>query len=128
MFRDVRILVADDDPDVLDAVASALEGLGADVARARNGTELIECMANEGPFALIVTDISMPWMTGLQAMYSARTAGLATPIVVMTALHDERIPAQVQGLGENATLLRKPFDLHELEAVLTKLLSARQAS
>ncbi len=119
-----RILVADDDFELLESVAAALERFGADVTRADSGAQLIERLAHEGPFDLIVTDISMPWMSGLQAMYSARTAGLATPVVVMTALEQDRIPAQVLGLGGKAALLRKPFELDELERVVGELLAS----
>jgi CheY-like chemotaxis protein len=117
-----RILVADDDPELLEGVAEALKRWGATVVRADSGAQLIACLAHEGPFDLIVTDVSMPWMNGLQAMYSARTAGLRVPVVVMTALDEHRIPKQVQGLGQNAVLLRKPFELDELERVVAKLL------
>lgn len=122
MLRHARILVADDDPDVLGAVSDALERLGAQVVRAESGADLIERMADEGPFSLVVTDVSMPWMSGLQAMYSVRTAGVSTPIIVMTALPDERIPAQVLALGNNSVLLRKPFELRELEEAAERLL------
>ncbi len=125
MIPHARILVADDDPALLDAVVESLENLGADVTRARSGGELIEKIGDEGPFDLVVTDVSMPWMSGLQAMHSARTAGLATPIIVMTALKDERIASQVGTLGRHAVLLRKPFPLSALEDAATKLLSQR---
>ena len=127
MLRHARILVADDDPDLLEAVSEALERQGAEVLRAESGAELIELMANESPYSLVVTDISMPWMTGLQVAHSARTAGLGIPIIVMTALKDERIPDQVGALGANAVLLRKPFDLAELASTADRLLSARPA-
>ncbi len=45
---------------------------------------------------LVVTDISIPWMSGLWAIRSTRAAGLATSVIVMMALTDERIPAQVR--------------------------------
>ena len=99
MLSRARVLVADDDPQLLDAVADALTRLGADVVRASSGAELIEQLANAGPFDLVVTDIGMPWMSGLQAIRSTRAAGLATSVIVMTALTDPRIPAQVQALG-----------------------------
>ncbi len=119
-----RILVADDDPELLDAVAEALADLGADVVSAGSGAELIEKLADEGPFALVVTDIAMPWMSGLQAMATARTAGVGAAVIVMTALRDERIPAQVRALGRRAVLLRKPFDLSDLESVAATLLGS----
>ena len=46
-----RVLVADDDVELLQSVAEALEQSGADVVRADSGAELIERMADEGPFA-----------------------------------------------------------------------------
>jgi len=80
-------------------------------------------MADHGPFDLVVTDIAMPWMSGVRAMRAARTAGLGMPLVVMTALRDEGIAAEVKSVG--ATLLRKPFALGELESVAAKLLAKR---
>lgn len=119
------ILVADDDPAMLEAVADSLEQLGASVVRAASGAELIEAVGEQGPFDLVVTDISMPWMTGLQAMQSARTAGLETPIVVMTALKNEDVPDAVAKLGHDAVLLRKPFSLDDLYGAVTKLIARR---
>src|SRR6187455_2977128 len=108
MLSSVRVLVADDDPQLLDAVSDALTRLDADVVRASSGADLIEQLATAGPFDLVITDVSMPWMSGLQAMRATRTAGLSTAVIVMTALTDPRIPAQVKSLGANAAFLRKP--------------------
>jgi len=121
MLSGVRVLVADDDVQLLDSVCEVLTHLGANVVRALNGGDLIEQLATMGPFDLIVTDISMPWMSGLQAIRSTRAAGLATSVIVMTALSDPRLPAQVQSLGANAVFLRKPFLLSELEAAAAAL-------
>ena len=120
-----RILVADDDPLLLNAVADGLAQLGFDVVQASNGAELIERLAHQGPFALVVTDISMPWMNGLKAMHASRAAGLATAVIVMTALTDPRFDAVVRGLGDKAVLLRKPFSLAELEAAVQALLTQK---
>jgi CheY-like chemotaxis protein len=123
MRSGARVLVADDDPQLLEAVSEALDRMDAHVVRASSGADLIERLATAGPFDLVVTDISMPWMSGLQAMRSTRAAGLATSVIVMTALTDQRIPAQVKSLGENAVLLRKPFELSELQSAVSMLLS-----
>jgi len=123
---EARVLVADDDPELLDAVAEGLTRLGADVIRARNGAELIDRLAEDGPFDLVVTDIAMPWMTGLRAIHAARTAGLDTSVIVMTGLRDEGIPARVRALGGSAALLEKPFTLADLESVASKLLAQRR--
>ena len=71
MLSHAHVLVADDDPQLLDVVAESLKRLGADVVRARSGADLI-------------------------------------------------------GLGEKAVLLRKPFELSELESAASTLLSARR--
>jgi len=128
MLSGVRVLVADDDPELLDTVSDAITQLGAEVTRAANGAELIENLAEKGPFDLVVTDVAMPWMTGVQAIHAARTAGLGTSVIVMTALRDEGLPARVKALGKNATLLYKPFKLSELESAVSTLLSGKVAS
>jgi DNA-binding response OmpR family regulator len=119
-----RVLVADDDADMLAAVSDALASLGFDVLGVENGAGLIDRLAMDGPFDLIVTDISMPWMDSLKTLRSIRSAGVTTPVVVMTALTDEQIPARVQALGANAVLLRKPFGLDELAAAAQRLIAS----
>jgi len=126
MLSGARVLVADDDPLLLESVADALATLGADVIRANSGEELVEQLANEGPFDLVVTDVSMPWMSGLTAIHAARSAGISQAVIVMTAREDERIPAQVQALGPDAAFLRKPFGLAELSDTASRLLERRQ--
>ena len=116
-----RALVADDDADVLTVVSEAIASLGFDVKSVENGGALIDCLASDGPFDLIVTDVSMPWMDSLKTLRSIRTAGVTTPVIVMTALTDEQIPTRVQALGANAILLRKPFGLDELTSAVQRL-------
>lgn len=125
MLRGHRILVADDDPDLLGSVSQLLEIEGATVKTASNGAELIESLGSDDHYDLVITDVSMPWMTGLQAMHSSRYAGLATPVIVMTALRGEKIPQQVQALGALAALLPKPFDRDQLLDLATSMVSAR---
>lgn len=127
MLPGTRVLVVDDDPQLLEALAEALEQLGATVAQAHNGGELIDRLADSSPFDLIVTDIAMPWMTGLSSMRAARTAGLGIPLIVITGLTDETIAAEVRGLGGNAILLRKPFAIRELKSAVEHLLTGREA-
>jgi len=122
----MRVLVADDDPEMLEMVAGiAKRELGADVERATSGHELLEMLA-DGDWDLIITDISMPWMTGLQVAHSARAAGLDTPVIVMTALPIDA--AQVDELGDHAILLRKPFGLKQLVSAVHHMLRLNHAA
>ncbi len=123
----LRALVADDDPEMLEMVSALIaRELGAVVTRAETGGELLDALAHEQPYDVIVTDISMPWMTGLQVMHSARTAGLPVPVVVMTALRDPAIAEQVEALGDRARLLLKPFGFQDLVAALHEVLHGAQ--
>jgi CheY-like chemotaxis protein len=115
----IRALLAEDDSLLRELVATIFERLGFAVTRASSGGELLDCIADhEDAFDVIVTDIAMPWMTGLQVMHSARSAGFLCPVVVMTALRDPKILAQVASLGGRAVLLLKPFSLIELYAAI----------
>jgi CheY-like chemotaxis protein len=114
----MRVLVADDDPEMLELVSNIMRrNFSAEVTRAATGHELLEHIADT-EWDLIITDISMPWMTGLQVMHSARTAGLPVPVVVMTALRNPDLGEQVEALGDRARLIFKPFTFHELLAAV----------
>lgn len=117
-MRKLRALVAEDDVDLLEVVATAIERFGAEVVRADTGHELLSRLAEGGRFDFVVTDVSMPWMSGLQVMHSTQTAGSSVPVVVMTALRDPKVFAQAEKLGDHATLLLKPFTMDELFAAL----------
>lgn len=116
------VLVADDNLELLEAIAAALEDSGITVRRATSGVELIQRLAKEGPFDVVLTDISMPWISGLQVIQNARSAGLGSPVVVMTALQDEAIAEKVRALGPGVVLMRKPFELDELLETVATLL------
>jgi len=119
----LRALVADDDANTLEIVLSVIDRFGIEVVGATCGGELIEKLANEGPFDLIITDVAMPWMTGLHVVHSARVAGSSCPVIVMTGLRDDETHRQVATLGANVQLLRKPFSVEELHAALARAAS-----
>ncbi len=121
-----RVLVADDDPDLLESLAVSLVDAGAEVVRATTGADLLELVAEDAAFDLVITDISMPWITGLQVASSMREAGLDVPLIVMTGLSDESLPERVRALGERVTLLRKPFDVKQFEAAVAVTLPSLQ--
>lgn len=117
----MHVLVADDDPEMLELVSNIMRrNFSADVTRAATGHELLDEIAH-GDWDLIITDISMPWMTGLQVMHSARTAGLPVPVVVMTALRNPELAGQVEALGSRARLIFKPFTFHDLLAAVQEV-------
>lgn len=122
------MLVADDDPVMVSVVSSTLSNLGASVVRATNGAELLQVLAYEDQPELVVTDVSMPWMTGLQVVASARTAGLDVPVIVISGVDDPNLEAQVAALGPFVRLIRKPFVLEDLEDAYRDLIGALSAA
>lgn len=119
-----RIVIADDDPDSLALLRLALGNPLIEICEASNGAELVQLLAEDGPFDLVVTDIHMPWMEGLQVLHSARAAEVNAPVLVITGLPGTDLEAKVDRLG-NAKLLRKPFGIPELRAAVADLM-ARQ--
>jgi CheY-like chemotaxis protein len=117
-----RVLVADDDPEMIAMVSRVLSRLGLDVVTAASGDELLDKVAEQSPFDLVVTDVSMPWMSGLQVMHTARAAGIRSPVIVITALRDHRTADQVDTLGSQVVRLNKPFSVAELETAVRALL------
>lgn len=112
----MRAIVADDDVDVREVVATAVDQLGADVLCARSGHELLELSAQyEGELDFIVADVAMPWLTALKILQSP---SVVTPMVVMTGLRDYQIEQQIHAAGEHVGLLYKPFSNEELFAAL----------
>ncbi len=119
--------MAEDDADLLGTVCAALDLWGHDVTRVDNGIDLIEHLAGDEPFDLVLSDISMPWITGLHVLQSARYAGLEVPVIIMTALRGSEIPEQVTRLGSRARLLKKPFDLEALHRTIDQALTGHLA-
>jgi CheY-like chemotaxis protein len=117
-----RALLADDDADFLDVVVRVTEHVGIQVVRATSGHDLLDKLANGGRFDVVVTDIAMPWMTGLHVMHSARGAGWTRPVIVMSGLHDGKTRDQVAALGPRVMFLLKPFSFRDLEVALRRAL------
>jgi two-component system response regulator MprA len=115
-----RVLVAEDDRSVREAVERALTFEGYDVVTARDGAEALTTVLNDGP-DVIVLDVMMPHVDGLEACRRIRARGDRTPILMLTAL--ESVSDRVAGLDAGADdYLVKPFALEELLARIRALL------
>jgi CheY-like chemotaxis protein len=100
----LRVLVADDEELVLDALCKLLEGAGATVGRAMDGEQaMTKALAED--FALILMDIRMPVLDGLGATSRLRAAGFWRPIVALTAsaTADQRAACIAAGCNDHLT-------------------------
>ncbi|MGD2051979.1 MAG: response regulator transcription factor [Acidimicrobiia bacterium] len=115
-----KVLVAEDDRAVREAVERALTFEGYDVITARDGAETLSTVLREAPDA-IVLDVMMPHVDGLEACRRLRARGDATPVLMLTARHE--VSDRVEGLDAGADdYMVKPFALEELLARLRALL------
>ncbi len=123
-----RVLVADDDPDILTVVKINLELDGFEVDTAVDGEEAM-AKATSTPPNVIILDIMMPRMDGLTALHRLRSqAGTANiPIILLTArgLPEDRVRGLELGADDYIT---KPFDITELAARVRAVLRRTQAA
>ncbi len=115
----------DDDPDVRDSLGRALRCAGYAVTTAVHGADALDALARH-PVDLIVLDVLMPIVDGLDACRRLRGRGDATPVLVLTAR--DAIEDRVSGLEAGADdYLVKPFALRELLARVRALLRRSQS-
>ena len=115
-----RVLVVDDDKAVRESLRRSLEFNGYTVALAADGAEALAAIAATAP-DVVVMDVMMPRLDGLEATRALRAAGHDLPILVLTAR--DAVGDRVEGLDAGADdYLTKPFALQELLARLRALL------
>ena len=117
------VLVADDDPDILDLVTFRLDRAGYEVVQARDGQEALDAALERTP-DLCVLDVMMPRLDGYEVTRRLRqeSATRSVPIILLTARAQE---ADVQrGFESGATdYVKKPFSPQELRARVEALLA-----
>jgi two-component system, OmpR family, KDP operon response regulator KdpE len=108
-----RILVVDDEPQITRVLRATLSSQGYDVRTAPDGEEALAVFA-EWPADLVITDLSMPGMTGVELCRSLRKR-TSIPIIVLSVRGDDR--TKVQALDSGADdYVTKPFSSNELLA------------
>jgi CheY-like chemotaxis protein len=120
-----RILLVDDEADVRRALATFLRGMGHDVRTAANGVEAIAALRDSTD--LLITDINMPDMDGIEMVTTLRETASTMPIIAMSGggLFDKGMLLDAaEALGADLTL-EKPFDLEVLRAAVEKLIGPR---
>jgi DNA-binding NtrC family response regulator len=110
--RLAKILVVDDEPDMAESTEMTLERAGHEVAVVHEGARALELVTSE-QLDLVITDLRMPGLDGLQLIQELRSRNLETPVIVLTgyASVDSAVEAMRKGAAD---YLAKPFSPEEL--------------
>ncbi|GLS42173.1 response regulator [Methylobacterium brachythecii] len=112
-----RILVVDDDEDVRHVTASFLNGFGYDETEASDGVSAL-AMMESAEFDLVVADLAMPGMSGIEFAAEVRQRFSDVPVLILTG-HAEAMP-----IPDDLPVLAKPFESADLARCVSTLLTA----
>jgi PAS domain S-box-containing protein len=124
VLADMHVLLVDDDPGAGNALSAILQKIGCDVSYVGSGAEALEVVADEPEwFDLIITDLAMPEMSGLDLAGRLRALQFTRPIVLASArLQDASFEDRAR-VGIECTIA-KPFTLSEVAAVIWSVAGA----
>ncbi len=111
----MRILIAEDDQVLADGLLRSLRASGAAVDHVASGTEADAALMTSTEFDLLILDLGLPRLHGLEVLRKLRGRGSTLPVLILTAA--DAVEERVRGLDYGADdYMAKPFSLQELEA------------
>jgi two-component system response regulator HydG len=120
----VRVLLVDDETGIVDSLRILFRGEGYEVLTALGGAEAIDILDSENP-DLVVTDIRMPAVSGLEVLARSREIDPEVPVILMTA--QASLQSAVRAVNEGAYYyLQKPFANDDLLAICRRAAEARE--
>lgn len=115
----MRLLLVEDDPHLGDGLTVGLRQLGFTVDWVKNGVAAEHALASE-PFDLVVLDLGLPGLSGMEVLQRLRRRGQTMPVLILTA--QDAVCDKIAGLDSGADdYLVKPIDLDELAARIRAL-------
>ena len=123
---EARLLVVEDDPNILELLSASLRFAGFDVATAVSGSAAVTAARDRRP-DLVVLDVMLPDLDGFEVIKLMREGGTRTPVVFLTARDatDDKIRGLTLGGDDYVT---KPFSLEELTARIRAVLRRTSAT
>lgn len=121
----MKILVVDDEEGARDLFNTILTDEGYDVSLASDGEEAL-ILFKSHPFNLVITDIRMPVMDGLQLLQEIRKTGSKTEVIMVTAYGEVESYLKAMSLGA-AEYINKPVRIKELKRIVHKVLTEQRA-
>lgn len=122
--RRQRVLIVDDSPVVCELVKEILLSVGLDVSLAANGKLALESIARSEP-DLVLSDVEMPGMGGLELLGEIRSRNQRLPVVMLTTRGSVEDRQRASALGANAYVLKTGFKTDSLLDVIRRFLRVR---
>jgi CheY-like chemotaxis protein len=120
-------LVADDEPMVLDFAVAALESMGFDVIQARDGAEAVaRFLESPDRFRLVLLDLTMPRMDGLEALAELRRTRPSIPVILSSGYDADAAAQKLVELGQ-VRFLPKPYPIRELRRMVGDAMAEAEA-
>jgi DNA-binding response OmpR family regulator len=118
-----KILVVDDDPGMLDTLMDVLSATGYETSVAASGNAALE-MAQAGRFDLVLMDVQMPGLNGVQVLHALRVLHPTIVVIMMTAYTGDELVAESQRTT-GFSVLSKPLDLDQVLPLVKSIVSSR---
>lgn len=119
----VRILLVDDEPILLKAVEFKLKKEGMEVTTASNGEDAVEILQNSDSFDLLISDVMMPGLSGMELLKSVKANNSQMKVLLLTGLKTEDTVVDAFDMGAD-DFMTKPFNPKELVLRVKKLIKS----
>ena len=120
----IRILVADDEPDIVLGLSDRLKWLGHEVTSACDGQAALTVLESQ-PVDLVFLDLEMPRLSGIEALRRTRQRWPDLPVIILTAHGTIRLAVEAMKDGA-VDFLTKPFEPGQLDSVVAKALERNE--
>ena len=115
----LKILLVDDEPDIIEVIQDRLEAYGFTVITARTGLEALKKLSVE-KFDGVFLDVKMPEMGGIEALEEIRKRDQKIPIIIITSSSSREAAIEAVAKGASEYIL-KPFEWEELKTKIQKV-------
>jgi len=120
------ILVVDDEPSMRVALSESVKSCGYKVETSESGTDALEKF-QEGKFDVVITDMRMPGMGGMEVLRGIKKVSSGTPVIIITAYGT--VNTAVEAMKEGAAdFIMKPFSVDHLESLVKKVVAEKDGN
>jgi YesN/AraC family two-component response regulator len=119
-IREYKMLFVEDEEDLISIITDTLTKLKIDFLTARNGQEALEVINENSDIDVVITDINMPYMNGLELIEKLNEIRPSLPVIIMSAHTETEYIKSAKELGVDNYLL-KPFDFMKFIELMASL-------